>query len=78
VLSDAYASLLDGSSWSEASVNGVLVTKLLWPEEEELAELAAYTIGLELDGDGHSAASPVEVGKLAFIGTEFYEAWSRL
>jgi hypothetical protein len=27
-----------------------------------------------LEGDGHGAASPLEVGKLAFIRTEFYEA----
>jgi len=74
VLVDDYASKLDGSSWSEAAANGVLGTKLLWREEEELADLATYTVDLELEGDGHAAASPVEVGKLAFIGTEFYEA----
>jgi hypothetical protein len=74
VLSDDYAPLLDSSSWSEAAANGVLVTELLWLEKEELTDLATYTIDLELDGDGHSTASPVEVGKLAFIGTEFYEA----
>ncbi len=71
---DDYASLLDSSSWSEAAANGVLVTDLLWSEEEELADLEKYTLDLELEGDGHSAASPVEVGKLAFIGTEFHEA----
>ena len=68
VLVDDYASLLDSSSWSEAAANGVLVMDLLWSEEEELAELEKYTLNPDLEGDGHSAASPVEVGKLAFIG----------
>src|SRR5579872_7000186 len=74
VLSDDYAPLLDSSSWSEAAANGVLVIKLLWSEDQEPAELENYTLALELEGDGHSAAAPVEVGKLAFIGTEFQEA----
>jgi hypothetical protein len=74
VLVDGYASLLDNSSWSEAAANGVLVTELLWRDEEELAELATYSVDLELEGHEHSAAETVEVGKLAFIGTELYEA----
>ncbi|WP_316207559.1 sacsin N-terminal ATP-binding-like domain-containing protein [Bradyrhizobium sp. SZCCHNR3118] len=74
VLSDDYAALLDSSSWSEAAANRVLVIELLWSEDQELAELENYTLALELEGDGHSAAAPVEVGKLAFIGTEFQEA----
>ena len=74
VLADDYASLLDGSSWSEAGNNGVLVTDLLWPEEEELAELEKYTLNPDLEGDGHSAVSPVEIGTLAFIDSIFYEA----
>ena len=74
VLVDDYAALLDSSSWSEAAANGVLVTGLLWTEEEELAELEKYTLNPDLEGDGHSAASPVEVGKLAFIDSIFYEA----
>jgi hypothetical protein len=39
-----------------------------------LAELENYTPDLELNGEGHSAVFPIEVGKLAFIGTDFYEA----
>src|SRR5262249_53877356 len=74
VLVDDYASLLDSSSWSEAAANGVLVTELLWREGEELTDIASYTVDLELEGDEHGAAAAVEVGKLAFIGTEFYEA----
>ena len=74
VLSDDYAPLLDSSSWSEAAAHGVLVIDLLWPEEDELAELENFTLDLELEGDGHSAAAPIEVGKLAFIGTGFQEA----
>jgi hypothetical protein len=74
VLADDYASLLDSSLWSEAAANGVLVTKLLWSEADDLAELESYTPDLELDGEGHSAVSPIEVGKLAFVGTDFYEA----
>lgn len=74
VLVDDYASLLDTSTWSEAAANGVLVTDLLWSEEEELAELEKYTFNPDLEGDGHSAAAPVEVGKLAFIDSIFYEA----
>jgi hypothetical protein len=71
---DEYASLLDSSSWSEAAANGVLVAELLWSEVDDLSDLENYTSALELDGEGHSAASPIEVGKLAFIGTEFYDA----
>ncbi len=74
VLANDYAALLDSSSWSEAAVNGVLVRELLWLEEEELTELEKYKSSLDLDGDGHSAASAVEVGKLAFIDSTFYEA----
>ncbi|WP_257169706.1 ATP-binding protein [Bradyrhizobium sp. SRS-191] len=74
VLSDDYAPLLDSSSWSEAAANGVLVIELLSSEDQELAELENYMLALELEGYGHSAAAPVEVGKLAFIGTEFQEA----
>jgi hypothetical protein len=74
VLVDDYAPLLDSSSWSEAAANGVLVMDLLWSEEEELAELEEYTLNADLDGDGHSAASPVEVGKLAFIDSIFHDA----
>jgi hypothetical protein len=74
VLVEGYASLLDSSSWSEAAANGVLVMDLLWPEEEELAELEKYTLNPDLEGDGHSAASPVEVGKLAFIDSIFHDA----
>jgi hypothetical protein len=43
-------------------------------EEEELAELEKYTLNPDLEGDGHSAASPVEVGKLAFIDSIFHDA----
>ena len=74
VLVDDYASLLDDSTWSEAGVSGVLVTDLLWTEEDELAELEKYVSGPDLEGEGHSAASAVEVGKLAFIDSLFYEA----
>src|SRR5262249_15251832 len=74
VLIDDYACLLDSSSWSEAAANGVLVTELLGSEQEELNELEKYTINPDLEGDSHSAASPVEVGKLAFIDSAFYEA----
>jgi hypothetical protein len=74
VLVDDYAFLLDSSTWSEAAANGVLVTHLLWSEEEELAELEKYTLNPDLEGDGHTAASRVEVGKLAFIDSIFYEA----
>ena len=74
VLVDDYASLLDSSSWSEAAANGVLVVDLLRSEEEELAELEKYTLTSDLEGDGHSATAPVEVGKLAFIDSIFYEA----
>ena len=74
VLVDDYAPLLDSSTWSEAAANGVLVTDLLWSEEEELAELEKYTLNPDLEGDGHSAATPVEVGKLAFIDSIFYDA----
>ena len=74
VLSDDYASLLDSSSWSEAAANEVVVTDLVWSEEAELTDLEKYTHDLELEGDGHSAASPIQVGNLAFVGTELYEA----
>jgi hypothetical protein len=74
VLVDDYATLLDSSTWSEAAAEGVLVAELLWSEEEELAELEKYTVNPDLEGNGHSAAASVEVGKLAFIDTLFYEA----
>ena len=74
VLVDDYASLLDSSTWSEAAAKGVLVADLLWCEKEEPAELEKYTLNPDLEGDGHSASAPVEVGKLAFIDTLFYEA----
>jgi hypothetical protein len=74
VLSDDYGALLDSSAWSEAAANQVVVAELVWSEEEELADLEKYTCDLELEGDGHGAASPVDVGKLAFVGTELYEA----
>ena len=74
VLIDDYASLLDSSSWSEAADKGVLVTDLLRSEEEDLTELEKYALNPDLEGDGHSAAAPVEIGKLAFIDSIFYEA----
>lgn len=75
VLSNDYAPLLDNSSWSEAADKGIVITELLWSEEEELEDLEKYTRDLEIEGDSHSAASPIEVGKLAFVGsTELYEA----
>jgi hypothetical protein len=74
VLVDDYASLLDSSAWREGAANFVLVTDLLWSEEEELAELDKYTLNPDLEGDGHSAAAPVEVGKLAFIDSIFHDA----
>ncbi len=74
VLSDDYASLLDSSLWSDAAANGVLVMDLLWLKEEELAELEKYTLNSDLEDDGHSAAAPVEVGKLAFIDSIFHDA----
>ena len=67
VLIDDYASSLDSSSWSEAADKGVLVTDLLRSEEEDLTELEKYALNPDLEGDGHSAAAPVEIGKLAFI-----------
>ena len=76
VLSDDYASLLDSSSWSEAAANGVVVTELVWSEEDELTDLEHYTRDRELEGDGHSTALPIEVGKLALVGTELFEALS--
>jgi hypothetical protein len=74
VLVDDYASLLDSSSWSEAAAHGVLVMDLLWLEEEELAEIEKYTLNPDHEGDGHSAAAPVEVGRLAFIDSIFHDA----
>jgi hypothetical protein len=74
VLSDDYASLLDSSGWSEAAVNEVVITELVWSEEVELTELEKYTSDLELEGEDHSAASSIQVGNLAFVGPELYEA----
>jgi hypothetical protein len=75
ILSDDYASLLDSSSWSEVAANGIVMTELVWSEEDELEDLEKYTRDLELEGDDHSAAAPMNVGKLAFVGSsELYEA----
>ena len=74
VLSDDYASLLDSRLWSKAAANGVLVINLLWLGEEKLTDLGKYTPNFDLE-EGHNAAAPVQVGKLAFIDSSiFYEA----
>ncbi len=74
VLSDDYASLLDSRLWSKAAANGVLVMNLLWLGEEKLTDLGKYTPNFDLE-EGHNAAAPVQVGKLAFINSSiFYDA----
>ena len=75
VLIDHYAPLLDSEEWSEAAENEVVVGELLWSDEAELTDLEKYTPDLDLEGDGHSADTPMPVGKLALVGTEnFYNA----
>ena len=60
---DDYASLLDGSSWSEAAANGVLVIDLLSVRRGGTwRSLKSTALDLELEDDGHNAASPVEAG----------------
>jgi hypothetical protein len=75
VLVDDYAPLLDGDEWDAAAANGVVIGELLSTEDEELTDLEKYTPDLELEGDGHGAASPISVAKLALVGAEtFYNA----
>jgi hypothetical protein len=75
VLSDDYAAFLDSSTWSEAAAHEVVIGELLWSEEQELDDLEKYTRDLELDGNGHCAESPLEIGRLAFVGSsELYDA----
>ena len=75
VLVDDYAPLLDSADWDEAAAKGLVIAKLLSTEGEELTDLEKYTPDLELEGDGHGAASSIAVTKLALVGTEtFYNA----